>query len=161
MTTDLWQLAGEVKAVICETPHQLNEHWVVMNAPRPLLGDVVTDKGEFLHGYCYAAINPDIEFAVELFKRNLKVDAKVVFFASPELVDEMAYELCSPKYRERLNKMGESVRSDQLEKYRDQLRTGWTHKELAAFASLATSRINENIANYFSAWDFSKDAKAA
>lgn len=54
------------------------DDWIVMNAPRPLMGDKVTQDGEFLAGRFYAAIDPNSHDAASHIESNLKMAAVIV-----------------------------------------------------------------------------------
>lgn len=65
--------------------------WIVMNAPRPLLGTKTLEGGPFMSGRFYAAIDPADSMAAGFVAENIKLDARVVLQGiSTELQIEMA-----------------------------------------------------------------------
>lgn len=70
----------------------LPEHWLVMNAARPLLGHRLLEGGEFLAGRFYAAIDPADSMAARYAEENHKLDARVVLHASVDTQQQMALE---------------------------------------------------------------------
>lgn len=64
--------------------------WVVMNAPRPLVGTKVLEGGPFLSGRFYAAIDPADSMAANYLDTNRRLDAVVVIHATREQQVEMA-----------------------------------------------------------------------
>lgn len=82
-----------------ETVMDVPGDWIVMNAPRPLLGTKTLEGGPFLSGRFYAAIDPADSAAAAFVVENKKLDARVVFQGiPPELQVEMA--LVGNKYAE-------------------------------------------------------------
>lgn len=73
------------------------EGWIVMNAPRPLLGNQ-TMEGAFLSGRFYAAIDPLDSMAAAFIKENEKLDARMVVVVSREM--QMSMALHGNKYRD-------------------------------------------------------------
>lgn len=65
------------------------EGWIVMNAPRPLLG-TKTVKGEFECGRFYAAIDPTDPMADAYLSENVKLDARLLVAVSRETQMEVA-----------------------------------------------------------------------
>lgn len=74
------------------------ENWIVMNAPRPLLGHQTFSNGPFLSGRYYAAIDPCDSMASIYIEKNRQLDARVVIQASKAVQVEMA--LVELKYAE-------------------------------------------------------------
>lgn len=58
--------------------------WLVMNAPRPLLGTKTVENGTFLSGRFYAAISPTDEMASRWIAENKKLDAVMVLVATAD-----------------------------------------------------------------------------
>ena len=83
-----------------ETVMDVPTNWVVMNAPRPLLGTKTLEGGPFLSGRFYAAIDPADSMAATFLAENVKLDARVVLQGIGEdLQIEMA--LVDNKYADR------------------------------------------------------------
>jgi predicted RNA methylase len=80
-------------------PMEAPDGWVVMNAPRPLLGTKVLEGGDFLSGRFYAAIDPNDSLALEYAKRNDDLAARVVFVASRD--EQVAMATATSEYRDR------------------------------------------------------------
>lgn len=139
----LWKAIENVPAVVCESlPGDLPKDWIIMNAPRPLLGDKV-EQGQFMHGVHYAAINPGVEFADELMKRNLMDDARVVFVANMETQTAMALETISPEYQETYRKMPATRRADAIKTFVLKLNRGKTYCEILELARRAGVAMQE------------------
>ena len=141
----IWKTLENVRAVICvETPAGFNPAWIIMNAPRPLLGDRVIEVGEFNHGRFYAGIDPNVEFAESLVTRNLRDDARIVFVASHEFQQEMALELVPLEYRSRYKSKDQEARNNALSSYLGKLKTEKTLIELQESARATTNRLVED-----------------
>jgi len=69
--------------------------WIVMNAPRPLMGTETISNGKFLDGIYYAAIDPRDDMAVAYVAENVKNGASVVFVADHETLNTMALNTIS------------------------------------------------------------------
>jgi len=131
----------QVKAVLA-TPAEvpaIPDGNILMNAPRPLLGQQVVENGEFLHGRFYALIDlADGDYAKGYFDRNVRDDARMVFVASKELQEKMALQTLRAEYVGRYQQMSDEERQDVLSpmirKLQDQ-----TYGELAQLAIKATS----------------------
>ncbi len=135
-----------LKAVVADTtPFETLPGWVIMNAPRPLLGDKVAN-GEFLTGRFYAAIDTSVEFATELIARNVRDDACVVFLASKCLQEAMAVETISPVYRAAYRKMEPGKRSQAISTFVFKLSRDRTYGELIELARVATITMKEDAA---------------
>ena len=63
--------------------------WIVMNAPRPLLGNM-TMQGDFVTGRYYAAIDPEDSMAAAYVRENSKLDARLLAVVSRDTQMEMA-----------------------------------------------------------------------
>lgn len=70
--------------------------WIIFNAPRPLYGDVV-GKGEFLYGIFYAAVNPNGDFAEQLCRENLRLDAVVCKYVTMDEIVYWVQQFCKRK----------------------------------------------------------------
>lgn len=101
-------------------PVEVSEGWVVMNAPRPLVGNE-TMSGDFLTGRFYAAIDPADYMADKFVEKNRELDARLVVVVSKDTQMEMA--MAGNKYRNQYLEMDTDKRweqlSWQLEKLRD------------------------------------------
>lgn len=139
--------ADAIQAVIASTVpfDNLPPDWIVMNAPRPLLGDKLA-QGEFLTGRFYAAIDPSVEFAKNLFDRNVKDDASIVFVADAALQEAMALETISPEYQDAYRKMAPAKRSQAIESFVRKLSVGKTYGELKEIARVARQAMDERAA---------------
>src|SRR5471030_2831873 len=74
------------------------ETWLVLNAPRPLLGMEVKENGDFLNGRFYAAIDPADSMAARFLEENRKLAASVVLVASRD--EQVAMALLRSEYRD-------------------------------------------------------------
>ena len=84
-------VSGVKARFIAERVMDVPADWIVMNAPRPLLGTKTLDGGPFLSGRFYAAIDPAESAAKSFVEQNVKLDARVVLQEiAPELQVEMA-----------------------------------------------------------------------
>jgi hypothetical protein len=109
-------------------------NWVVMNAPRPLLGTETMSDGEFLDGRFYAAIDPNDYMAQAYVDANVKLAASVVFVADEATQTEMALNTINQDYLPAYMKMDEGERKTALSGFIAKL-NGFTYgamKELAA-----------------------------
>lgn len=124
--------------VVTETPfNDLPEGWVVMNAPRPLLGQR-TGQGDFAHGRHFAALDPaEGEFSVSFYARNIADDARVAFVASRDEQLAMAVQTIPQEYRDAYMAMDAEQRQRVLQPFVAKLndRTYGELVELAAQAS--------------------------
>ncbi|OUR72405.1 hypothetical protein A9Q78_07010, partial [Methylophaga sp. 41_12_T18] len=77
------------------------DDWIVMNASRPLVGDMYSE-GDFLAGRFYVAIDPKSEYAVQNVDQNNKLDARVVIYASKKQQNDAVLfgEKYAAEYRE-------------------------------------------------------------
>jgi N12 class adenine-specific DNA methylase len=82
--------------MVSAMPVSVPAHWIVMNAPRPLLGHL-TMQGDFLTGRFYAGIDPDDAMASQFIKENVQLDARLVVEVSRET--QMALALQGNEYR--------------------------------------------------------------
>lgn len=82
---------SDVKTVLTELqPIEAPAGWIVMNAPRPLLGDQTVENGEFLDGRFYAAIDPASGMAEVYVRENIKLAASIVMTVPLEQQGAMA-----------------------------------------------------------------------
>lgn len=89
----------DMKAVMTENkPLDVPGDWLVMNAPRPLVGDKVLEGGEFLTGRFYAAIDPAGKYAATQIDANRKLDAAIVM-QGVSRETQMAMTLVENKYK--------------------------------------------------------------
>ena len=72
--------------------------WIVMNAPRPILGTQL-HEGEFLKGIFYAAIDPQDAMAARQATENRKLAASVVLVVSQD--EQVGMALAHSRYRDR------------------------------------------------------------
>jgi hypothetical protein len=93
---DAIRVAVTDKAPVGDVP----DGWVVMNAPRPLVGTSV-QEGDFLTGRHYSVIDPSDSAAAALIEENRKLAAAVVLVASREEQVAMALLGTASKYRNR------------------------------------------------------------
>jgi hypothetical protein len=77
---------------------QFPANWIVMNAPRPLLGTKVLE-GEFLTGRFYAGIDPDDSMSEAYIHENEKLDARLVVVMSRD--DQMGVVLQENAYQDK------------------------------------------------------------
>lgn len=108
--------------------------WVIMNAPRPLMGTETMSDGEFLTGRFYAAIDPADSMARAYIDANVKLDASVVFIADQATQNMMALNTINPEYLPAYMEMSEAERTPALSGFVQKLhgRTYGQLKELAA-----------------------------
>ena len=84
-------VSGVKARFTAETVMDAPADWIIMNAPRPLLGTKTLEGGPFMSGRFYAAIDPADSMAAALVAENIKLDARVVLQGiSTELQIEMA-----------------------------------------------------------------------
>lgn len=68
--------------------------WIVLNAPRPLLGHDVWE-GDWCHGRHYAAIDPDDEMAPVYLRKSLDLDAWIVDCVGQAEIDAHVESMCA------------------------------------------------------------------
>lgn len=69
-------------------PEGIKDGWIIMNAPRPLIGNEEWE-GAFHHGIFYAAIDPLVEEHTErILKYNVSMDGWVVDFDQRPVFEE-------------------------------------------------------------------------
>lgn len=112
---------NRIKArMVSAMPVTFPDNWIVMNAPRPLLGSR-TMEGEFLTGRFYAGIDPEDAMAGQFIKANEKLDARIVVAVSRET--QMALALHGNEYRTKYMEYEPNERyemlSGLLDKFRD------------------------------------------
>lgn len=76
---------SDIRAVVAthESQPTFSDGWLVMNAPRPLLGHA-TENGKFLDGIHYAAIDLNDSLATAYIEENRKLNASIVITATPD-----------------------------------------------------------------------------
>jgi hypothetical protein len=127
-----------IKAVVTSTNPMpgvaVGANWVILNAPRPLLGTETMSNGEFLSGRYYAAIDPADDMAEAYLSEDLKLDASVVFVADEATQMAMALNTISPRYLPAYMEMDEDERGSAISGFITKLngRTYGELKELAA-----------------------------
>jgi hypothetical protein len=109
--------------------------WLVMNAPRPLVGDSVNENGPFLEGRFWALIDLTDSGAALAIETNRKLAAKAVFYATKATQDGMALQAMRPEYAERYMEMPDDERGDILKPFVRKLNEGKTYGELKALAA--------------------------
>ena len=109
-----------VEALVVERERPVPAGWIVMNAPRPLLGSV-TMQGDFVTGRFYAAIDPDDSMAKSFICENVKLDARIVVVVDRDTQMELA--LHGNKYRDQYMELDAESRfehlSSQIENFRN------------------------------------------
>jgi hypothetical protein len=141
----IWlSLAEENAVVTTELPPGFRPDWITMNATRPLLGDLVCENGPYLRGRWYACIDPSVEFAGELVKRNLRNEGKVVLLASAALQEAMAIESYLLRYKTAYQAMEPPVRTRVLTPFVEKLNQGRKYGELAYLMAEASRRTSED-----------------
>lgn len=90
------------RRIIAERPVDIPNDWVIMNAPRPLMGHKEW-RGDFVCGVFYVAISPVLK-EDHCLEFNESQDATILeYVAQQDVVDEMlAYYQARPKLWERL-----------------------------------------------------------
>jgi len=84
-------------------PQGVPEHYLICNAPRPIIGDMLWE-GDFIHGRFYAALdpeNPEFDICV---RENTALDAwHLIFWTEAEARDRVkeAY----PKYAHKVDSL--------------------------------------------------------
>ncbi len=75
--------------------------WIIMNAPRPLLGHVIIDNGPFISGRFFAGIDPSCSLATPYIANNKSMNACVVIRATKEEQVDLALvgHMYADKYR--------------------------------------------------------------
>ena len=97
--------------MVSTMPVSVPANWIVMNAPRPLLGHM-TMQGDFLTGRFYAGIDPDDAMASQFIKENVQLDARLVVEVSRET--QMALALQGNEYRDAYMKYPADERYEML-----------------------------------------------
>ena len=86
--------------IIDQRPMNIPENWTILNAPRPIPGNM-TWQGDFRHGIFYSAMNPDTQFFNSDFEQAKELDAwEIVYYSIGEARDAMKN---NPKYLEYLD----------------------------------------------------------
>jgi hypothetical protein len=75
-------------------PSDVPESWILLNAPRPLLGQK-TWEGEWGHGRHWAALDPDDDYTPMFLRKSLELDGWVVEFVGQDDFDRHAIQLCA------------------------------------------------------------------
>lgn len=101
---DLISLAGHVQARVTQDMnlHLLlgaPEHWLLMNAARPLMGQKTLGNGPYLAGRFYAAIDPADDVSARYVEANRKLDGHVVVPLTKE--EQISLILWEDEYAER------------------------------------------------------------
>jgi len=111
--------------------------WIVMNAPRPLLGDELVENGELAHGRFYAAIDLASSMAERYLDENARLDAHVLFAAEESVLAAMALQAEPARYHTNYMALDEAERMEILvHKINDLNRgEGHTYGALRAFAA--------------------------
>ena len=112
---------GQVKARMVDVLSvDVPNGWIVMNAPRPILGQK-TMEGDFVSGRHYAALDPADSMTDVYIKENVKLDARVLVVVPREM--QMDVALHGNKYRDNYLQVAPGERyemlSPTLEKLRD------------------------------------------
>jgi hypothetical protein len=113
-------LDGVKARMVDALPVDVPEGWILMNAPRPLLGQK-TMEGAFVSGRHYAALDPEDSMTPGYLKENVALDARLVVAVPREV--QMDVALHGNEYRDRYMEFETEQRfemlSSQLEKLRD------------------------------------------
>ena len=76
------------------------EGWLILNAPRPLVG-TMTWSGDFLHGVFYSAIDPGDEFAAQSLEACRYLDAwEVIYWQYGDAIERIKQEY--PQYADKV-----------------------------------------------------------
>lgn len=90
----------DMKAVMTENVViDVPDGWLVMNAPRPMVGQKTLENGEFLTGRFYGAVDPSDTYAASTIETNRKLDAAIVM-QGVDRATQMAMALVGNKYRD-------------------------------------------------------------
>lgn len=91
------------RRIIKERPAKVPEDWIIMNAPRPLMGHKEW-RGDFVSGVFYVALDSEERNYEAKFNFNQSQDAITLeYITQQDVVDEMvAYYQARPKLWERL-----------------------------------------------------------
>jgi hypothetical protein len=109
------QVAGgvnvdDMKAVMTENVvMDVPAGWLVMNAPRPMVGQKTLENGEFLTGRFYGAVDPSDAYAASTIETNRKLDAAIVM-QGVDRATQMAMAMVGSKYRDDYLAMSEDER---------------------------------------------------
>lgn len=82
-------LDGVKARMVDVLPVEVPEGWILMNAPRPLLGQKIME-GAFVSGRHYAALDPDDSMTQRYLKENVALDARVVVAVPRDVQMEVA-----------------------------------------------------------------------
>jgi hypothetical protein len=114
--------------------------WLVMNAPRPLVGTLTIEDGEFLTGRFYAAIDHNDPMAERHIEKNIALDAVIVLVADADLQIEMALN-SSHKYREAYLKMSPERRATSIKPLLDRIQNKPYAEALALLNSVVEPQL--------------------
>jgi N12 class adenine-specific DNA methylase/predicted RNA methylase len=111
---------AHLKTRLVETlPDDIQDGWIVMNAPRPLRGNE-TFNGEFVSGRFYSVIDPDDLMAEKYVEKNLELDARLLVAIPRDLQMEMAMH--GSNYRDRYMEVDADQRYEMLSSSLNKLR---------------------------------------
>ncbi|WP_454727956.1 MULTISPECIES: strawberry notch-like NTP hydrolase domain-containing protein [Cupriavidus] len=135
-TAALQARADTLRGVVAEAAPfaDLPAGWLVMNAPRPLVGDRLAN-GDFRHGRFYAAIDPAGAMATLYFERNARDDARMLFTADAATRVAMALQTVEPEYHAGYLEFDEAEREEALHHHIASLNDGRSLGELRALAA--------------------------
>lgn len=92
----------EVSDQVTDTQRSIPADWVIVNAPRPLFGNIQF-TGDFISGIFYAALDPADEYFQTWMDANKKLDARVIHYVTESELAE-ALEAHKLKLQERYSK---------------------------------------------------------
>ena len=110
----------DVKARMVDVlPVDVPDGWILMNAPRPLLGQK-TMEGDFVSGRHYAALDPTDSMTHAYLKENVELDARVLVVVPREMQMEVA--LHGNEYRDKYMEVEVGQRYEMLSSHLEKLR---------------------------------------
>lgn len=126
----------KIKAVFTDTQpiDGVPADWIIMNAPRPLVGDKLTEGGEFLDGRFYAAIDPNASTFALYVNQNVKSAAAIVMVIPKDKQAAMA--ISGTKYEAQYKALPAEQRARAVQPLINKLQ-GKTYGELKALLASA------------------------
>jgi len=132
---DIDSLPGVVSAEVPFDGIADTSRWLVMNAPRPLVGDTVLDNGPMLEGRFYALIDLSDAGAAQAITENRSNGAVAVFAADKATQIAMALQTIDAEYLPAYLEMSAQERDESIGSQLADLNKGKTYGELKALAA--------------------------
>ena len=120
--------------------------WILMNAARPLEGDMTLANGPFLAGCFYAALDPAGVDTTDYLLENIESGAKLVFVVDRGQLREMALQTYPTGLRARLLNSWESKKADPSDADLLAVLMGKTWGQLKAFENAVALTVEPDTA---------------